>query len=154
MSQKTLTIIFFILLTIFGTLYFFYYTQLHNDDIKGFSAPITASDSGDFQDFLYENKGKFVKLVVMLSPEMVKEMLKGMDEDNRIIFTAIDGENQDQLIQYMIRLPDDGRVNFHFDKATGKLSGYFKTYRRVAVDGTPIINLVPIPPNLLAKQIK
>ena len=154
MSQKVLTIIFFILLIVFGVLYYFYDKQLHQDDIQGYEATITTSDSEDFQDFLYENKGKFVKLSVILAPEMIKEMLKGMDMDNRIIFTAIDGENRDQKIQYMIRLLDDGRRDFKFDETTGKLSGYFKTARRVSPDGAPIINLVPIPPNLLPKQIK
>jgi hypothetical protein len=154
MNQKILTIIFLTLLAVLGVLYFFYDKQLHQDDIKGFEAAISTSDSEDFQDFLYENKGKFVKLSVILAPEMVNNMLKGMDVDGRIVFTAIDGENQDQLIQYMIRLPDDGRRNFQFDKATGRLSGYFKTYRRVSVDGSPIINLVPISPTLLEKQIK
>jgi len=154
MSQKVLTIIFFILLITVGVLYFFYDKQLYKDDIKGYESSISASDSEDFQDFLYENKGKFVKLSVTLSAEMTREMLEGMDVDNRIVFTAIDGENEYQLIQYTIRLPDDGRRNFQFNKATGKLSGYFKTYRRVAADGSPIINLVPIPPNLLPKQTK
>ncbi len=154
MGQKILTVVFLLLFATLGILYFFYDQQLHQNDIKGFEAPILTSDSEDFQDFLYENKGKFVKLSVILSPEMIKEVLKGMDVDSRIIFTAIDGENEDQLIQYMIRLPDDGRRNFQFDKTTGQLSGYFKTYRRVSVDGSPIINLVPIPPNLLTKQVK
>ncbi len=154
MSQKFLTIVFFVLLATLGVLYFFYDKQLHQNDIKGYEAAITASDSEDFQDFLYENKGKFVKLIVTLAPEMIKEMLKGMDRDNRIIFTAIDGENRDQKIQYMIRLLDDGRRNFEFDEITGKLSGYFKTARRISPDGSPIVNLVPIPPNLLPKEIK
>ncbi len=153
MTQKILTAVFLLLLTIFGILYFFYSKQYTDDSIKGYEASLT-TDSEGFQSFLYENKGKFVKLSVVLSSDMIQDILKGMDKDNRIIFTASDGENQDQLIQYMIRLPDDGRRNFEFDQVSGKLSGYFKTYRRVATNGSPIINLVPIPPNLLLKQTK
>jgi hypothetical protein len=150
MSNRVLKIVFFVLLAIFGVLYFFYDKGLHKNDIEIFEAPISATDSEDFQEFLYENHGKFVKLLVTLSPEMVQDILKGMDEDARIIFKAIDGENRDKMINYMIRLPDSGRRDFEFDKVSGKLSGYFKTYRRISpVDGSPIINLVPIPAKLL-----
>ncbi len=130
--------------------YYFYDKKLHKDDVKTFENKISKIDSEDFKDFLYENKGRFVKLSITLSNEMVQDILKGADKDGRIIFTAIDGENRDKKIQYLIRLPDNGKRDFSFDEKSGKLSGYFKTYRRVShIDGSSMINLVPIPPQFL-----
>ena len=154
MSQKNLTIVFFILLALFGVLYYFYDKELHKDEIKSFEASVSKEDSEDFQDFLYENRGKFVKLSVTLSHNMVQEILRGMDEDNRIIFRATDMEDESKTIQYIIRLLDDGRRNFSFDRTTGKLSGFFKTNRRVSPEGSPIVNLIPIPARLLSNKLK
>jgi hypothetical protein len=152
MTQKNLTIIFFTLLILFGVLYYFYDKDLNKDGIKSFESSVSKKDSEDFQDFLYENRGKFVKLSVILSQDMVREVLKGMDEENRIIFRAMDMEDESRTIQYMIRVLDNGKLNFSFDKTTGKLSGFFKTNRRISPDGSPIVNLIPIPARLLVKN--
>jgi len=152
MTKKYLITGFFILFAVFGASYYIYDKEIHKDEIKSFEDTVSKEDSEDFQDFLYENRGKFVKLSVTLSPSMVKEVSRGMDKDNRIIFTALDMEDENKKVRYMIRLLDDGRRDFSFDKITGKLSGFFKTNRRVSPDGSPIVNLIPIPARFLPQK--
>jgi hypothetical protein len=136
-----------------GGSYYVYDTHIHKDDVKFFESKVSKEDSEDLKKFLYEQKGKFVKLSVTLSPDMVQDILKGIDQDGRIIFTAIDGENRDKEIQYLLRLPDSGKRDFIFDSVSGKLSGYFKTYRRVShIDGSSMINLTPIPEHFLPQE--
>ncbi len=158
MRINFLTIIFLIIISFFGVSGYLYY-QKNKEGIQTFDSSLIVEGTkevdteavDDLKDFLYENKGKFVHLSVILSSDMKNNILKGMDRDGRIIFEAPDGEDKSKKIKYLIRLPDDGRKNFLFDKLSGKLDGYFKTFRRVDKRGNPIINLVPINPKYLTK---
>jgi hypothetical protein len=151
MTQKNLSIIFFTLLTIFGILYFFYDKQLHQNGIESFQDTISKTDSEDFQEFLYENHGKFIRLGVTLSKEMIDEVLDGIKKHKRIVFTAKDGENENIDVKYIIELPDDGRKDFKFDAKSGKLDGYFRTFKDTFADGSLVVDLIPIPPHMLPK---
>ena len=133
---------FAVIVTLIGT--FMLYYDFHKDDVKTYQAVLAENNSQEFSEFLYENRGKFVHLSIVLNEQMKKDVLKGMDKDGRIVFRAPINQDEKKLTTYIIRLPDDGREDFSFDKTSGKLEGYFKTYKRKAKDGTDLINLVPI----------
>ncbi len=158
MRINFLTTVFSILIIFFGVVGYLYYKK-YIDNIQTFEASMIKDNKEididvvhELKDFLYENKGKFVHLSVVLSPDMKNDVLKGMDRDGRIIFEAPDGEDQNKKIKYLIRLPDDGKRDFLFDEVKGKIDGYFKTFRRVDKRGISIINLVPINPKFLNKS--
>ena len=143
MDKKLLVKSSFILF--FAFISFFVYQFVFKNEIMELNSSVSRENSQELQGFLYENRGKFVKLSVSLCDDMVKNILDGTDEENKITFRAIDIENPTREVKYLIRLLDDGRRDFDFNKNSGRLSGYFKTYKRVAPDGSSIINLVPIP---------
>lgn len=129
------------------------YIDGHKDDVLKIETDISKENSDTLQDFLYTNHGKFIELSVLLSDDLRKELLHGVDRSGRIKFSARDGENPLQNVQYVIKLLDSGAMPFTFDKMTGRLSGFFKTYRSVSPqDGSPIVNLVPIPSELLKEK--
>ncbi len=121
-------------------LYFF----LTKENIEQFNQNVTKQNSKDLQNFLYENNDKFVKLAITLSPEISNNITRGSVEDNKIEFTAPDTNNPKQKVKYRIRLLDSGIINFDFDENSGRISGNFITYRGVASDGSPIVNLIPL----------
>lgn len=121
-------------------LYFF----LTKENIEQFNQNVTKQSSKDLQNFLYENHDKFVKLAITLSPQIANNITRGSVEDNKIEFTAQDANNPKQKIRYRIRLLDSGIINFDFDENSGRIRGDFITYRGVASDGSPIVNLIPL----------
>ena len=121
-------------------LYFF----LTKENIEQFNQNVTKQNSKDLQNFLYENNDKFVKLAITLSPEISNNITRGSVEDNKIEFTAPDTNNPKQKVKYRIKLLDSGIINFDFDENSGRISGNFITYRGVASDGSPIVNLIPL----------
>ncbi len=131
-----------VVVTLVGT--FMLYYDFHKDDVKSYQAVLTQNSVDEFSEFLYENRGKFVHLSIVLNKKMKEDVLKGIDKDARIVFKAPASQNEKKLVTYMIRLPDDGRRDFSFDTKSGKLEGYFRTYKRKAQDSTTLINLVPI----------
>ncbi len=156
MRINFLTIISVVIIGISSVIGYLYYKKTRGH-IQSFDSSLAIKDSKkidmdaveDFREFLYENKGKFVHLSVILSTNMKSNVLRGMDKDGRIIFEAPDNRDQNKKIKYLIRLPDDGRRDFSFDQKSGKLEGYFKTFRRRDKNGIPIINLVPINPKYI-----
>ncbi len=142
MDKKLLVKSSFVLFFVFIS--FLIYQFAFKDEIKEFNSSASIKNNQELQGFLYENRGKFVKLSVALSNDMVKSILNGTDNENKITFKAIDIEDPAKEVKYLIRLLDDGRKDFDFDQNTGRLSGYFKTYKRVASDGSPVITLIPI----------
>ncbi len=138
MDKKFLLV--FPILVFVGGLYLF----LTKENIEQFEQSVTKQSSKDLQNFLYENHDKFVKLAITLSPKIANTIKRGTIEDNKIEFTAPDANNLKQKIKYRIRLLDDGLVHFDFDENKGRISGDFITYRGVASDGSPVVNLIPL----------
>ncbi len=138
MDKKFLLV--FPILVFVGGLYLF----LTKENIEQFEQSVTKQSSKDLQNFLYENHDKFVKLAITLSPKIANTIKRGTIEDNKIEFTAPDANNLKQKIKYRIRLLDDGLVHFDFDENKGRINGDFITYRGVASDGSPIVNLIPL----------
>ncbi len=127
------------------------YSKIHKNDVHTYQAVLAHNNTEEFSEFLYENRDKFVHLSIVLSESMKQDVIKGMDQDGRIIFHAPRSNTDKTLTKYLIRLPDDGRRDFSFDQTSGKLEGYFKTYKRKDSDGCVLINLVPINPAWLPK---
>ncbi len=148
MNKKILLIV--PVLALVGGLYFF----LQQESMGKFEQIVTKENSKDFQDFLYENHEKFIKLAITLSPDIAQSITRGRVEDNMIEFTAPDANNPNQKVKYRIRLMDDGLVHFDFDKSKGRISGDFITHRGVSSDGSPILNLIPLSPSNLKKHSK
>ncbi len=138
MDKKFLLV--FPILVFVGGLYLF----LTKENIEQFEQKVTKQSSKDLQNFLYENHDKFVKLAITLSPKIVNTIKRGTIEDNKIEFIAPDANNPKQKIKYRIRLLDDGLVHFDFDENKGRISGDFITYKGLAPDGSPIVNLIPL----------
>ncbi len=130
----------FPILVFVGGLYLF----LTKENIEKFEQKVTKQSSKDLQNFLYENHEKFVKLSITLSPDIAQNIKRGSVEDNKIEFTAPDANNPNQKVKYRIRLLDDGLIRFGFDESKGRISGDFITYRGLASDGSPIVNLIPL----------
>ncbi len=149
MRKKILWIIVVVLLAIGGLLWL----QQYYAGLKRYEIDLKHPQNVEkFNKFLFKHDREFVILTIMIDDKMKKEIKEGLKRSPDILFHAQDPENKHKKILYIIHSREDGRKEFIFDAAKGKLEGVFKSFRQVDPKGEIRIHLIAINPAELKQK--
>lgn len=87
------------------------------------------SDAKEFNDFMFENDGKVVYLLIFLDTQQDEEM-KVIDEYDRKTFSVVYKNNEgfNEGAEYLIHITKDNEEFYEYNKDAMMLSGYFKIW--------------------------
>lgn len=89
------------------------------------------SEAEKFFDFMLDNDGKIVYLMIYLDDEQETDFLEGQSsKDGRIVFSAIfkDKEGYNSGAEYLIHFTKTNKNYFEYNSSAKRLDGYFKIW--------------------------